>query len=95
VDMSTEGRRLDRIAGKLRSPTGPTLVVAMKSVDRMNELCDLVGDWSKVRIACHRDFHDREASGFNLITEPFWWNGEAVARHGKARELRPATHSAL
>lgn len=78
IDRSTEGMKADRLAGKLRNARYPTLVVTMKSKERMFELCDHVGEWDgKTLVTSHTYFHKLERDGFNIISEPFWWDGEA------------------
>lgn len=69
VDLSTEGLRLDRIAGKV---TDDTLIVAFKSEARFKNLCQLGGlaTW-------HGYFHDLEGSEFNILTEKVWWDCSA------------------
>ena len=67
VDNSTEGMRLDRVAGKVDADT---LIVAFKSEERFRNLSTLGGlaTW-------HGYFHDQEESGFNILSAPVWWNG--------------------
>lgn len=69
VDNSTEGMQLDRIAGKV---TSDTLIVAFRGEERFKNLAQLGGlsTW-------HGYFHDLEDSGFNILAEKCWWNGEA------------------
>jgi len=68
VDNSTEGMRLDRIAGK--AVTERTLVVAFRSEERFRNLSALGGltTW-------HGYFHEKEPD-FNILTAPVWWDGE-------------------
>lgn len=68
VDNSTEGMRLDRIAGKA---DGDTLIVCFRSRERMDNLSMLPGLQTY-----HGMFHDKEDDpGFNLLTEQCWWDG--------------------
>lgn len=69
ADNSTEGMRKDRIAGKRVDEN--TLVVAFRSEARFQNLATIGGlsTW-------HGYFHDQEDSGFNILTDPIWWNGE-------------------
>ena len=68
VDNSTEGMRIDRLAGKIDEDT---LVVAFHSETRFQNLSRLGGlaTW-------HGYFHDLEEQGFNILTERCWWNGD-------------------
>lgn len=68
VDNSTEGMRLDRLVGRVDEDT---LVVAFRSEERFRNLSALGGlaTW-------HGYFHHLEDAGFNVLTEPCWWNGE-------------------
>lgn len=68
VDNSTEGMRLDRIAGKEMGER--TLIVAFQSEERFKNLSALGGlaTW-------HGYFHDKEPD-FNILTAPVWWDGE-------------------
>jgi len=68
VDNSTEGMRMDRVAGKIDEDT---LVVAFQSETRFQNLASLGGlaTW-------HGYFHDLEEQGFNILTERCWWDGD-------------------
>jgi hypothetical protein len=68
VDNSTEGMRLDRIAGKI---SDRTLVVAFRSEVRFQNLAALGG-----LSTYHGYFHEKEEEGFNILTEPIWWDGD-------------------
>jgi hypothetical protein len=66
VDNSTEGMRLDRIAGKI---TDRTLIVTFKSEERFQNLAGLGG-----LATYHGYFHEKEED-FNILTESIWWDG--------------------
>jgi hypothetical protein len=68
VDNSTEGMRLDRIAGKI---TDQTLIVTFKSEERFQNLAALGG-----LSTYHGYFHEKEEN-FNILTESIWWDGTA------------------